>query len=328
MRLVLEVRGLRTEFPTRTGVVRATNDVNFSVDEGEVLGVVGESGCGKSVLLRTVLAILPSPGRVTAGEVLFDGQDLLRLPEQKLRQLRGGDVALIPQDPINNLNPSLTVGYQMERALKLHRSEKPSHGWSHEAEQMLNQVGIDARGKLGRYPFNFSQGQLQRVMTAIAVLSGHPRLLLADEPTTALDVTIQAQILWLISRFQRERKMSVVFVTHDLGVIAQVADRVMVMYAGSVVEEAPVRDLFKQPRHPYTIALLRSASGFLDSSGKRQYTLEGSPPDLVHLPPGCPFAPRCASATEICVSSAPELRKIDAGQVACHHAERILETKP
>ena len=288
---MLDVQGLCTEFPTAGGVVRAGSEINLQVNAGEVVGLVGESGSGKSVLLRTLLGVLPPPGRVAAGRIDFDGRDLLTLSERELRALRGGEIALIPQDPINSLNPSLSIGYQVTRALKLHRATKPAAGWEAEAEELLRHVGIDARGKLGRYPFNFSQGQLQRVMTAIAALSGRPRLLLADEPTTSLDVTIEAQILWLIRRLQLELGMAVIFVTHDLGVIAKLADRVAVMYAGAIVEEAPVRELFRRPRHPYTIALLKSAAGFVDRDGKRLYALGGAPPDLTRLARAAPSPP-------------------------------------
>jgi oligopeptide/dipeptide ABC transporter ATP-binding protein len=325
---LLEVRDLNVEFPTRSGPVRAVREVDLSVSPGEVFGLVGESGSGKSVFLRTLVRLTPPPGRVRSGEIRFGGRNVLDLGKADLERLRGGDISLIPQDPINGFNPALTVGHQMVRAAKRHRTAAPEHGWDREIEDMLRHVGIEVRGDLKRYPFNFSQGQLQRAMTAMAVLSGKPRLLLADEPTTSLDVTIESQILWLISELQREYGMAVIFVTHDLGVIAQMADRVAVMYAARIVEEAPVKQLFAQPSHPYTIGLLRSAGGFRDRTGKRLYALPGAPPDLTDVREGCPLAPRCHWATDVCREVTPELRRVgDSGTVACHHAEHVAESQ-
>jgi oligopeptide/dipeptide ABC transporter ATP-binding protein len=323
---VLEVRGLHSEFPTEHGVVRTARNVNLTVGPGEVLGLVGESGSGKSVLLRTLLGLLPHPGRVTAGEARFGGRDLLAMSEAELRGIRGGEIALIPQDPINNFNPALSIGYQMIRVLKLHRGVEPDERWASEAARMLQRVGIDPTRKLDRYPFSFSQGQLQRVMIAIAVLSSGPSLLFADEPTTSLDVTIEAQVLWLISQLQRERGMAVVYVTHDLGVVAQLADRVAVMYAGTIVEDGPVEEIFRRPRHPYTIAMLRSAGAFSERRERRLFALPGAPPDLTRIREGCAFAPRCSSVTPICEQKTPELRELAGGvKAACHNAEAILE---
>jgi oligopeptide transport system ATP-binding protein len=320
---LLDVRALRTEFPSRGGVVQAVRGVDFSVSEGEVVGLVGESGSGKSVFLRSLLRLITPPGRIADGEIRFGDRDVLRATDKELRHLRGGEIALIPQDPANALNPSLTVGFQMTRVLRLHRQVQPQDGWSGEAELMLKKVGVQAPGVLRRYGFNFSQGQLQRVMTAMAVLSGRPRLLLADEPTTSLDVTIAAQILWLISQLQREIGLAVVLVTHDLGVIAQMADRVAVMYAGRIVEDAAAVQLFARPAHPYTIGLLRSSQGFVDGSSKRLYAMPGVPPDMAAVGPGCTFAPRCPWATEICTAVTPSLRSFAGSRVACHNAEIV-----
>ena len=323
---VLEVRGLHTEIPTDHGIVQTAHDVNLTVRAGEVLGLVGESGCGKSVLLRTILGLLQPPARVTAGEVLLRERNLLALSEKELRTVRGGEIALIPQDPINSFNPALSIGYQMTRVLKLHRDSEPEGGWDAEAARILRRVGIDPQGKLDRYPFNFSQGQLQRVMTAIAVYSGKPKLLLADEPTTSLDVTIEAQMLWLISQLQREEGMAVVYVTHDLGVVAQLADRVAVMYAGTIVEEAPVEEIFRNPKHPYTIGLLKSSGAHGQTDDRRMFALPGAPPDLTKLQQGCSFAPRCQWATELCRETAPRLRALSGEtKAACHHSETITE---
>ena len=236
MSSLLEVRDLRAEFPTHQGVVHAIRGVSLTVSEGEVVGVVGESGSGKTVFLRSLLGLVPSPGRIVGGEIRFDGSDLLKATAEKMRRLRGGEIALIPQDPVNAFNPALTVGFQLVRALKLRRKTPPELGWNREAEMILKKVGIESEDALKRHPFRFSQGQLQRCMTAMAVLTGRPRLLLADEPTTSLDVTIGAQILWLISQLQREMGLAVILVTHDLGVIARLSDRIMVMRDGAVVE--------------------------------------------------------------------------------------------
>jgi len=323
---LLEIRDLVCEFPTEDGVVRATRNVDLSVEPGEIVGLVGESGSGKSVLLRTIMRMLRPPGRVVSGTIHYDGRDMSALSERELRRMRGGEIALIPQDPVNSLNPSLSIGYQVTRALRLHRGEAPAEGWRAEAVRILREVGVSVEGgKLRQHPFNFSQGQVQRIMTAVAVLAGRPRLLLADEPTTSLDATVEAQILWLIRSLQRETHTAIIFVTHDLGVIAQLADRVAVMYAGSIVEHGPVRELFANPLHPYTIGLLLSSRGFTDreAGSGRLYAMPGAPPDLTSLGPGCPFAPRCEWADERCRTQTPPLRPFRAGVAACHHLERI-----
>jgi oligopeptide/dipeptide ABC transporter ATP-binding protein len=318
---VLEVRGLVTEFPTRHGVVRATRDVDLEVQRGEVLGLVGESGSGKTVVLRSILGLLKPPGRVVSGEVIHEGRDLRAMNRRDLDDLRGGSIGFVPQDPINAFNPVLNMGYQITRPLKRHRRSAPTSGWDVEAEALLERVGISPGGKLRQHSFNFSQGQLQRVMMAIATLAGRPTLLLADEPTTSLDVTVEAQILWLIKELQHESGMAVVFVTHDLGVVAQLADRIAVMYAGSVVEQGSVLDLFADPRHPYTIGLLRSSRGFSSGGRHNLYALPGAPPDLRDVRPGCPFAPRCSWASSVCRDETPMLRAVGSSLVACHHAE-------
>jgi len=289
---LLEVRDLSTSFPTERGLVRAVDNVSFSVQPGEAVGLVGESGSGKSTVLRSLLDLIKPPGQVTGGSVVFRGQDLRKLPESALRQLRGGQISVIFQDPVNAFNPALTIGDQLRRVLKLHRREPPAGGYDREITRMLARVGVDAAGKLDRYAFNFSQGQLQRIMIAAACLGGEPSLLLADEPTTSLDVTIEAQVLQLLRDLRRELGLALVLVTHNLALVAELCDRVLVMYAGRLVEEGSVYQVFERPSHPYTEQLLRAMPRFPHTGG-RLYTMRGNVPDLATAMPGCPFAPRC-----------------------------------
>ncbi|HET7535817.1 MAG TPA: ABC transporter ATP-binding protein [Candidatus Didemnitutus sp.] len=303
---LLEVTDLRTWFHTRSGVYRAVDGVSFSVVRGETLGIVGESGSGKSVTCYSLMGLVPQPpGRIESGRALFDGVDLLRAPAAQLRTIRGKRIAMIFQDPMTSLNPYLRVSEQLIEPLLIHenisRDEALKRGLA-----MLEAVGInDAARRLHHYPHEFSGGMRQRVMIAMALIT-KPELLIADEPTTALDVTVQAQILELVKKLQREFGMAVIFVTHDLGVVSGLCDRVQVMYAGRIVEAADTRTLFYSPKHPYTRALQRSIPA-LQPKGKELYTIAGLPPDLSKPLPGCPFAPRCEFAVERCRIETPSL---------------------
>jgi peptide/nickel transport system ATP-binding protein len=299
-RPLLAVDDLVTAFPTRTGVAVAANHVSFSIAAGETLGLVGESGSGKSVTCRSILRLVPRPGEILGGSILFDGNDVLALSPQELRAMRGAEISMIFQDPMSSLNPVYTVGDQITEPLRMHRGmgRKAARDT---AEQLLDRVGIPSpRERLDAYPHEFSGGMRQRVMIAIAI-SCRPKLLLADEPTTALDVTIQDQILALLLDLQAEEGMAILLVSHDLGVIAQTCDRVCVMYGGYVVEQSPAADIFERPAHPYTSALLRALPEFaVEHEGRRLTPIAGQPPDLASLPEGCPFRPRCAFARPAC----------------------------
>jgi oligopeptide/dipeptide ABC transporter ATP-binding protein len=315
---LLEVADLRTQFESEEGAVRAVNGVSFTVDEGRVLGLVGESGCGKSVTALSIMRLIDPPGRVTSGKVLFhdDGseRDLLALPHGELEEILGNRISMIFQDPLTSLNPVLTVGYQIMEPLRVHRRMSSSEARD-EAVRLLGRVGIPCE-RLDDYPHQFSGGMRQRVMIAMAVAC-RPKLLIADEPTTALDVTIQAQILNLLRELKRELGTSVVIITHDLGVIAQLADRVAVMYAGRIVEDAPVAEILDAPRHPYTRALVASIPR-LNEWHERLPTIEGTPPRLRDEPCGCAFEPRCASRIPRCTQERPPLVELSAGHaVAC-----------
>jgi oligopeptide transport system ATP-binding protein len=315
---LLDVRGLSTEFVTTYGVVRAVNDVSFQVEQGEALGIVGESGSGKSVTMLSVMGLIESPpGRVTGGEVLLGGVDLRKLPAKDLRALRGGQMAMIFQDPLTSLNPVFTIGDQLREAIQMHRPVSRAAARRRAAE-CLEMVGIpDPARALDDYPHQFSGGMRQRAMIAMA-LSCEPRLLSADEPTTALDVTVQEQLLELIENLRRQFDMTVIWITHDLGVVAGIADRVMVMYAGRVAESGPVETIFAQPRHPYTVGLLKSIPRLdVVESGDLEI-IPGSPPDLIRLPPGCAFAPRCRYRVAQCETERPMLAAVGPGhESAC-----------
>ncbi len=289
---LLDVRGLTTQFGTNGRLVHAVEDVSFSVEAGEAIGLVGESGSGKSTVLRSLLGLVKPPGRVVSGEVLFRGRDLRTLPADDLRRIRGGQISLIFQDPVNAFNPSLTIGEQLRRILRLHRAAEPADGFDREIARMLARVGVDATGKLNSYAFNFSQGQLQRIMIAAACLSGTPSLLLADEPTTSLDVTIEAQVLQLLRELRQDLGLALILVTHNLALVAELCDRVLVMYAGRLVEDADVYAAFESPKHPYTQQLLRSVPRF-PAASQRVEAITGSVPDLSAPASGCAFAPRC-----------------------------------
>jgi oligopeptide transport system ATP-binding protein len=307
---VLEVKGLKTQFFTQDGVVKAVDGVSFHVDEGETLGIVGESGCGKSVSVLSVMRLIPQPpGKIVGGEVVFDGENLLEMSDEEIRRVRGNKIAMIFQDPMTSLNPVLTIGRQIGEALELHMGMKKDESRKRSAE-LLEMVGIpEAAQRLDDYPHQFSGGMRQRAMIAMA-LACNPRLLIADEPTTALDVTIQAQIVELAKRLRDEIGMAIIWITHDLGVVAGLADRMMVMYAGHAVEEAPVREVYEDPRHPYTIGLLGSLPRLDEIREDRLTSIEGLPPDLIELPPGCPFEPRCVYAIDKCREVRPELEPV------------------
>ena len=308
---LLTVTDLRTSFHTRSGVYRAVDGVSFSVDRGETLGIVGESGSGKSVTCYSLMGLIPQPpGRIEGGSAVFDGIDLLKCTSAQARGLRGKRIAMIFQDPMTSLNPYLRIADQLIEPLLIHERVTRRDALLR-AGEALEAVGInDAGRRMQLYPHEFSGGMRQRVMIAMALIT-RPELLIADEPTTALDVTVQAQILELIRQRQRELGMAVIFITHDLGVVAGLCDRVQVMYAGRIVETAPTRALFASPRHPYTRALQRSIPG-LQRKGAALYSIEGLPPDLSRPLPGCPFAPRCEHATAGCASTPAVLRSATA----------------
>jgi len=310
MATLLQVKGLKTQFFTQDGVVNAVSGISYDLNEGETLGIVGESGCGKSVSVLSLMRLIPSPpGRIVAGEAWFQGRDLLSMDDEEIRSVRGNKIAMIFQDPMTSLNPVLTINQQVSEALELHLGMDKKQARKRTIE-LLELVRIpDAANRLDDYPHQFSGGMRQRVMIAMA-LSCNPQLLIADEPTTALDVTIQAQIIDLVRRLKEEIGMAVIWITHDLGVIAGLADRVNVMYAGYIVESADVGDLYADPRHPYTLGLLRSLPR-LDAKRKEKLTpIEGLPPDLIDMPPGCPFAPRCTYAIERCLEENPQLETV------------------
>ncbi len=302
---LLEVRNLKTYFATKRGEVRAVDDVSFTLEQGETLSLVGESGCGKSVTALSILRLVSPPGRILTdggGQILFEGRDLLELSEDQMRAIRGDDIAMIFQDPMTSLNPVYTVGEQIAEAIRSHRKVSKKEAWSQAIEGMRDVAIPASEVRAKNYPHEMSGGMRQRVMIAMA-LACDPKLLVADEPTTALDVTIQAQILDLLTELRERRNLALLLITHDLGVVAETSDRVAVMYAGKIVEEATVRELFARPRHPYTEGLLRAVPR-LDESGeekrRRLQTIEGVVPNPLDLPPGCRFGPRCEHAREKC----------------------------
>jgi oligopeptide transport system ATP-binding protein len=302
---LLEVQDLKLYFKVRAGRVRAVDGVSFTVKPGEKVGVVGESGCGKSVTALSIMRLIPQPpGEYVGGSVLFEDQDLLDLSEREMRTIRGGKIGMIFQDPMTCLNPTMTVGNQIAEGLRIHLKVSKDEGLRR-AISLLEQVGIPAASeRINSYPHQFSGGMRQRVMIAMA-LACNPKLLIADEPTTALDVTVQAQILELINGVCSDFGTAVIIITHDLGVVAGMTDRVVVMYAGKVVEEAPTDELFANPRHPYTLGLLASVPRLDEERHATLKTIEGAPPDLLKPPPGCPFMPRCAFARSICRTMPP-----------------------
>jgi oligopeptide transport system ATP-binding protein len=318
MGILLEVKDLRTQFFTQDGVVNAVNGISYTLDEGETLGIVGESGCGKSVGVMSLIRLIPMPpGRVVGGEVWFEGRDLLKLDDDEIRQVRGNRIAMIFQDPMTSLNPVLTIGRQITEALELHLGMDKQQARARSAE-LLALVGIPgAEGRLDDYPHQFSGGMRQRVMIAMG-LSCNPQLLIADEPTTALDVTIQAQIVELVKKLRDEIGMAIIWITHDLGVVAGLADRMIVMYAGFIVEESAVKELYANPRHPYTLGLLGSLPRLDEERPSRLRSIEGLPPDLIDLPAGCPFYARCSYRIERCLQENPPLETVGPHhRVAC-----------
>jgi peptide/nickel transport system ATP-binding protein len=328
---VLEVEGLSTWFFTRRGIVRAVDDVSFTLREGETLAIVGESGCGKSITALSILGLVPSPpGRIVGGAVRLRGTDLLRVDEEAMRRVRGNDISMIFQEPMTSLNPVLTIGAQIEEALLLHQTALSRAEVRARAIEMLRLVRIPEPERRAReYPHQLSGGMRQRAMIAMA-LSCNPRVLIADEPTTALDVTIQAQILELILDLQRRLGTAVILITHDLGVVAETAQRVIVMYAGRKVEEAEVVALFGQPLHPYTRGLMGSIPHLTDTVAAtgRLAEIPGMVPALNALPPGCAFAPRCPMASDRCRAEAPPFREWTPGHFsACWHAARLMQTE-
>ncbi len=309
---ILEIQNLVTEFDLQSGTLRAVDEVSFAVKKGEVLGIVGESGCGKTVTALSILRLLDFPAKIKSGQILFEEKNLLQMPEKEMLKIRGNKIAMIFQEPMTALNPVYTVGDQIMEGMLAHRNISKKEARAKTIE-LLVQVGIpDAERRLSDYPHQMSGGMRQRIMIAIA-LACEPEILIADEPTTALDVTIQAQILDLIQKVIRERQMTLILITHDLGVVAQTCDRVLVMYAGKIVEEAPVALLFRRPKHPYTRGLLES----MPLLGKRQgllKTIPGSVPNLLNLPEGCRFADRCPRVAHACHLKIPELRNRGEGQ--------------
>ena len=318
---LLEVKDLKTYFYTDSGVAKAVDGVTFSLDKGKTLGIVGESGCGKSVTSLSIMRLVdPATGRNEGGSIVFDGQDLLTLPEKDMRKLRGNRISMIFQEPMTSLNPVFTIGDQISESLKLHKGLDKKAARDR-AIELLELVGIPEAGKrVDEYPHQLSGGMRQRVMIAMA-LSGDPELLIADEPTTALDVTIQAQILQLLKVLQEKLHMSIIIITHDLGVIAEMADEVAVMYAGDIVEKAPTRALFDDPKHPYTIGLMNSIPDINDHVSRLR-TLEGLVPSLYDMPSGCRFAPRCQFCCPECEAHRINLTTLpDGRQVRCRRFE-------
>ncbi|KAF0244195.1 MAG: peptide/nickel transport system ATP-binding [Planctomycetota bacterium] len=311
---LLELRDLHVQFPTYDGVVKAVDGVSYSIPRGKVLGLVGESGCGKSVTAFSTLRLIQNPGKITGGDILFDGRSLLNLSETEMRGIRGNRISMIFQEPMTSLNPVFTVGNQIAEAVVLHQRVSWKEG-RNRAIEMLRRVKMpNPEQRVDDYPHQMSGGMKQRVMIAMA-LACNPKLLIADEPTTALDVTIQAQILDLMRELQSELGMSMLFITHDLGVIAEIADHVAVMYAGKVVEYAPVADLFANPLHPYTVGLFKSKPRMGE---RREFleAIEGSVPNPLHFPTGCRFHPRCPKWVPECANSVPALREIRRGHTA------------
>jgi oligopeptide transport system ATP-binding protein len=320
---LLEVKNLVTQFATETGPVRVVDDVSFHINEGEILGLVGESGCGKSITALSIMRLIPSPGEIADGEVLFGGRDILQLTDAELRSVRGREIAMIFQEPMTSLNPVLTIARQLTEPLRLHMNMTKQAARS-KAIELLEMVGIpDAGERIDDYPHRMSGGQRQRVMIAIA-MSCNPKLLIADEATTALDVTIQAQILEMMAKLTRDIGTSLLIITHNLGVVARFADRVNVMYSGRIRESGTVDEIFDNPRHPYTVGLLDSIPRFDDEERERMRTIEGEIPDPANRPSGCTFRTRCRWATDECERLEPQLALLDeAHYVACWESDSV-----
>ena len=323
---LLDIKDLTTHFFTENGVVKAVDGISYDVDEGEILGVVGESGCGKSVSALSIMRLVADrPGKIVAGEVVFDGRDLLQLSNADMRSIRGNDIGMIFQEPMTSLNPVLSIGRQLTETLELHLNMSPTRATDRAAE-LLDMVGIpDSEARLKDYPHQLSGGMRQRVMIAMAI-SCNPKLLVADEPTTALDVTIQAQILELMQSLAQELGMAMIIITHNLGVVARYAKRVLVMYAGKIIESGGAEAIYGDPRHPYTLGLLGSVPRLDEPMGAQLNPIEGVPPDLIDLPQGCSFADRCQFAIDRCTAETPPLASIDDGhQSACWRSAELPE---
>jgi len=325
MEPLLKIRDLQTRFYTDDGIVHAVNGVSYDMDAGETLGVVGESGCGKSVHALSIMRLIPDPpGKIEGGEIIFDGRDLLKLNDTEIRHVRGKDIAMVFQDPMSSLNPVYTVGFQIVEALMLHKNMTKNQARKR-AGELLTLVGIpDANKRLDDYPHQFSGGMRQRAMIAMA-LSCEPKLLIADEPTTALDVTIQAQIVDLVNRLQENLGMAIMWITHDLGVVAELANKINVMYAGRIIERGLVEDIYKYPRHPYTLGLLGSLPRLDEAPGTKLVAIPGLPPDLIALPKGCPFVARCTYRQDRCLDEVQELEPAESQNhlVACWRWQEI-----
>lgn len=314
---VIEVKDLKTYFFTSRGVVKAVDGVSFGIKEGETLGLVGESGCGKSITCLSILRLVPRPaGHIVGGEIIFDGEDLLSKNEREMRQIRGKRISMILQDPMTSLNPVFTIGDQVAEPIRIHQKLGKLMVWE-KVKEMLRLVRIPSpEVRMREYPHQMSGGMRQRIAGAM-VLSCQPHVLIADEPTTSLDVTIQAQFLRLLKEIQQQSNLSMIVVTHDFGIVAKVCDRLAVMYAGKIVESAPVRELFNNPVHPYTNALLNSLPK-MEVKMDKLYSIEGQPPELHALPPGCSFAPRCPEAKDICTQEYPPQSAVKEGHyVSC-----------
>ena len=312
---VLQVKGLKTQFFTDDGVVQAVDDISFDLHAGETLGIVGESGCGKSVTALSILRLVQEPGRIVAGQILFRGDDLVTMPEEEVRHIRGKDIAMIFQDPLSSLNPVLRVGYQIAEAIEAHE-RIPGKVAMGRAVQLLKQVRIPAaESRVRDYPHQFSGGMRQRAMIAMA-LANSPSILIADEPTTALDVTVQAQILELLRDLNEDLKTAIILITHNMGVVAGLCSRVIVMYAGRIVEHGPVERIFKNPQHPYTWSLLQSMPRLDSDRRQRLVSIEGLPPDLIAPPSGCRFNPRCQFKIGRCLHDDPPLMEVSPEQEA------------
>ncbi len=319
---LLEVRDLHTSFFTDAGEVKAVNGISFNLDRNKVLGIVGESGSGKSVTAYSIMQILASTGKIVGGSIKFDGQELINSGEKTMKSIRGNKISIIFQDPMTSLNPTYTIGRQLVEAITLHTNRDRKQAWDR-AVEMLKLVNVNEPEKrMKQYPYEFSGGMRQRVMIAMA-LACEPDILIADEPTTALDVTIQAQILDLMKDLQKELNMAIILITHDLGVVAQMCDEVIVMYAGSICEQGTADEIFYNPKHEYTKGLMRSIPT-ADNSGEKLHPITGTPIDLLNMPKGCPFAPRCDNAMKICLKKAPERKVIN----EFHYSSCWMNEKP
>ncbi len=321
---LLEVDDLSVEFRTDYGVIQAVNGISYNLNKGETLAILGESGCGKSVSAQTIMGILDSPpGFVTGGEIRYKGDDLLQMPAKHQRDLRGEEISIVFQDALSSLNPVFTVGSQIGEMFRRHRGTSKKDA-KKAAIELMDKVRIPgAKERVGDYPHQFSGGMRQRVMIAMAIALD-PEILIADEPTTALDVTVQAQVMDLLADLQRENGMGLILITHDLGVVGEIADRVAVMYAGRIVETGETDAVFRSPAMPYTAGLMSSIAR-VDQKGQKLNPIKGAPPNLAELPKGCPFHPRCPRGTDRCVQELPELREVAPGRrSACHYAEEVL----